>query len=80
MCRRLVLICVALLSLGACTNLSPGAEAVRITRNPKDVAGCKVVGQVSGLTGNQALPDSKARMKNAAAAMGADVIFATSGL
>ncbi len=62
---------------GGCTTLSPGAEAVKITRDPKDVVGCKVVGQVSGLTGNQALPGTTKRIKNAAAAMGADVVFVT---
>jgi hypothetical protein len=60
-----------------CTTLSPDAASVRLTRNPQDVAGCRVVGQVSGMTGNQALPGTTKRIKNAAAALGADVVFLT---
>jgi hypothetical protein len=61
-----------------CSSAAPGAEKIRVTNNPKDVAGCKVAGQVSGLTGGQAYPDSKTKMRNAALALGADTIYVTS--
>jgi hypothetical protein len=67
-----------LMVLTACTSLSPGAEKIKVTRNAKDVAGCKAVGEVSGLTANQALPGAKKKMMNAALALGADTVFVTS--
>jgi hypothetical protein len=73
-----VSIVLFLMTLTSCTSLSPGAEKVKFTRDPKDVAGCKAVGQVSGLTGTQALPGAKQKMMNAALAIGADVVFVTS--
>jgi hypothetical protein len=73
-----VVLALTLLSVAACSSLSPGAEKVRVTRDPKDVAGCKAVGQVSGLTGTQALPGAEKKMMNAALALGADVVFVTS--
>ena len=73
-----LLLTATLLALTGCTTLAPGAEAVKVTRDPKDVLGCHFVGQVSGLTGNQALPGANKKMANAAAAMGADVVFVTS--
>ena len=36
------------------------------------------MGEVSGLTANQALPGAKKKMMNAALALGADVVFVTS--
>lgn len=73
-----VAVVLTLLSAAACSSLSPGAEKVKVTRDPKDVAGCKAVGQVSGLTGTQALPGAEKKMMNAAFALRADVVFVTS--
>jgi hypothetical protein len=77
-CPPAVVLALTMLTATACTSLSPGAEKIKVTRNPKDVAGCKAVGEVSGLTANQALPGAKKKMMNAALALGADVVFVTS--
>lgn len=65
-------------SASGCSSAAPGAENIRVTSNPQDVAGCKVAGQVSGLTAGQAYPDSKTKMRNAALALGGDTIYVTS--
>ncbi len=60
-----------LLVLTSCTSFAPGAESVRVANDPKDVAGCRVVGTVHGVWG------SDTRMKNDAFSQGADTIFVT---
>jgi hypothetical protein len=42
--KRALVLLVAL-ALAGCVSLIPGAEKVRITRNPQDIVNCKVVGQ-----------------------------------
>jgi hypothetical protein len=69
---------LTLFMAAACSSLAPGAEGVKVTRNPKDVAECKPMGQVSGLTGTQALPGAEKKMMNAAFALGGNVVFVTS--
>ena len=50
--RGLVLVAIVVLS-SSCTpmtvRLVPGADRVKLTENTSDVAGCKVVGNVTGL-------------------------------
>ena len=77
-CTPAIVLGLTMLPATACTSLSPGAEKIKVTRDSKDVAGCKAVGEVSGLTTNQALPGAKKKMMNAALALGADVVFVTS--
>jgi uncharacterized protein YbjQ (UPF0145 family) len=65
------------------TDLNPGAEKVRITSNPEVVRGCKFVGEVTGAdrmnggTMGQGAAEENAnrRLRNNAAAMGADTVF-----
>src|SRR6266702_3217175 len=45
---RLMLAAVVLVAC-SCAVLAPGADRVKFTQNAADVAGCKVVGNVSGL-------------------------------
>lgn len=57
--------------------LAPGAEKVKITRNPSDVAGCKAVGNVHVEGGN--LTDAPQILtKNRAIGLGGDTVFNTS--
>ena len=62
-------------SASGCSSAAPGAEKIRITSNPKDVAGCKVAGQVSTHTSS---PGNETRLRNAALTIGGDTIFVTS--
>lgn len=76
---------VGLLFLSGCvtTDLTPDAEKVRITSNPDVVRGCKFVGEVTGAdrmnggTMGQGAAEENAnrRLRNNAAAMGADTVF-----
>ncbi len=55
--------------------LAPGAEKVKITKNPSDVASCKAVGNVkSPLIGNEAI---NATLQNQALGLGGNTIFVT---
>src|SRR5664280_3475847 len=58
-----------------CSSAAPGAEKIRVTSNPKDVAGCKVAGQVSTHTSS---PGNETRLRNAALTIGGGTIFVTS--
>jgi uncharacterized protein YbjQ (UPF0145 family) len=65
------------------TDLTPEAERVRITSNPEVVRPCKFVGEVTGAdrmnggTMGQGAAEENAnrRLRNNAAAMGADTVF-----
>lgn len=78
----------ALMLLSACvmTTLSPAGERVRLTSNPDVVAECDFLGEVTGSDGfNGGIAGQRAaeenairRLKNAAGALGADVVFLVS--
>jgi hypothetical protein len=77
---RVVLILLS--PLAACvTALTPAGRAVRLTANPDAVRGCKLLGEVRGadhvLPGDAAEQNADARLRNAAAALGANVVFLT---
>lgn len=69
--KKTFLALAAALALTGCTSVAPGAASVRVANDPKDVAGCRVVGTVHGVWG------SDTRMKNDAFSQGADTIFVT---
>jgi hypothetical protein len=74
---------VAVLSLSACASLTPKGTTVRLTTNPDLVKGCQYVGEVQGtdrmwggLAGQGVAEDNaETRLRNKAAAMGADTVF-----
>jgi hypothetical protein len=68
----------ALVSFGCVTvALAPGADQVRLTQNPADVASCKAVGNVkTPLSGVDAVPS----IRNQAVGLGANAIFITRDL
>ena len=73
---------------GGCvtTQLTPEAQAVRITSNPEAVRGCEVLGEVKGsdrmnggmLGQGAAEENSRRRLRNAAAKLGANVVLVES--
>lgn len=79
---RLIAI-VAVLSLSACASLTPKGATVRLTTNPDVVKGCQYLGEVrgtdrmwGGLAGQGVAEDNaETRLRNKAAAMGADTVF-----
>lgn len=81
--KKTLLAAVAgLAALTGCTSVAPGAEKVVLTRNPKDVVNCKVIGPVQtpmrndvGLGGGA---QADKAMKNAGFASGGDTVFVTS--
>jgi len=78
--RNLMLASAVLVTCSCVTlTLAPGAEKVKLTYNAADVAGCKAVGNVSGLTH----PDvySETQLRNRTVGLEGDSVFVTrSGL
>ncbi|HYK03048.1 MAG TPA: DUF4156 domain-containing protein [Thermoanaerobaculia bacterium] len=82
---RRVLIIAAVVASTACvtTNVTPGGEKVRITSNPDVVKPCKFIGEVKGadrmnggfMGQGSAEENANRRLRNNAAAMGADTVF-----
>jgi hypothetical protein len=72
------LLLLAVLGLARCGSLAPGAEAIKLTRDPKVVAGCTNLGAVSGMLDSRYVAGTKNRMVNQAFALGADTVFLTS--
>ncbi len=79
-----VALALSLLAAGCVTTqLTPGAEQVRVTSNADAVRGCKLVGELrgadhmSGGLGGQGAAEENAmrRLKNEAAAKGADTVL-----
>lgn len=74
---RLAAIVIIGLGTAGCITvaLAPGAEKVKITKNPSDVASCKAVGNVkSQLIGYEGI---NATLQNQAFGLGGNTIFLT---
>jgi len=67
---------LAALSLVGCSSLAPGAEQVKITKNPNDVRGCKVIGPLSGVEGSGLRGGGP--KENLVLSLGGDTFFETS--
>jgi hypothetical protein len=65
----------ALTAPGCSVPLAPGAEQVKITRNPADVTGCKAVGNLDPINGGGVANQGRAR--NQAIGLGGDTLFDT---
>lgn len=72
----------AFMSSGCATGvtLAPGAEQVKITRAPTDVASCIVVGNVDGENGSGLTIDGIRQMQNQTAGVGGNTVLVTSNL
>lgn len=75
--RLPLLVLIAFLTV-RCGSLAPGAEAIKLTRDPKAVAGCTTLGTVSGMLDGRYVAGTKNRMINQAFSLGADTVFLTS--
>ena len=60
-----------------CASVKPGAEAVRLTRDSKAVAGCKEVGSVHSWV-NFSFRDSQNQLRNQALELSGDTVLVTS--
>jgi hypothetical protein len=78
--KHLLLLALLALLATACTTIAPGAERIRITSDPKDVAGCRAVGEVDAAGPFNGPDDWKNQLRNAALPLGADVVFRTGPL
>jgi len=58
--------------------LAPGADKVRLTKNPADVTTCKVVGNVKRPPDSSSL-DSEASIRNQAVGLGGNTVFISQG-
>jgi hypothetical protein len=74
--KRFVFVTVA--ALAGCVSLAPGADQVRVTKAPADVASCKAVGNVSGHPPYVSPTDAMHQLRNQAAGLGGDTLLVTS--
>lgn len=77
--RTLVLAAAVLLTSSCVTmTLAPGAEKVKLTHDPLDVAGCKVVGNVSGVWGSGEYESvSEALLRNRTVGLDGNTVLVT---
>jgi hypothetical protein len=78
--KTALLLTALLAALPACTSLSLKGERVRLTRSPADVTDCRAVGDVRASPPFVGPNDWKNKLKNQAAALGADVVLHESPL
>jgi hypothetical protein len=70
-----------LVLLTACVSLAPGADKVRVTKNPSDVANCSAVGniKVPGTgSGNVDIATADTEFRNQVVGFGGNAAFITS--
>jgi hypothetical protein len=65
----------------ACVSLAPGADKVRITKNPADVANCSAVGNINvpiELQGQFDIARADTQFRNQVIGLGGNAAFVTS--
>jgi hypothetical protein len=68
--------------VSGCVTPAPGADQIRLTNNPSDVAACKSVGNIQVSKNDQGLVDSvsaQAQFRNQAVGLGSNVALVTQG-
>jgi len=78
-----LVIAAALLGACAVVTLAPGADQVRVTNKPAEVAGCKAVGNIQVPKNEQGVVDMANAMhqfRNQAVGLGANAALVTEGL
>ncbi len=75
--RRLGALAIVLASVACTTRLIPEAEKVKVTRESKDVAGCRSLGFVDAHPPYSTPNDAMNEMKNKTATLGGNVLFVT---
>ena len=78
------LIAVSVLALlSGCVTLAPGADKVKMTQNPADVAGCTAVGNIKAprdAQGQVDILDADATLRNQTIGLGGNTALETSTL
>jgi hypothetical protein len=67
----------AIVLAAGCASVKPGSEAVRLTRESKEVAGCKEIGSVHSWV-NFSFRDAQNQLRNQALDAGGDTVLVTS--
>jgi hypothetical protein len=72
---------LAVMSSGCVTvTLAPGADQIKVTRVPTDVASCVVVGNVDGEVGSGLAIDGIRQLQNQTVGVGGNTVLVTSDL
>lgn len=75
--RQLVALAFVLVSVACTTRLMPEAEKVKVTRESRDLAGCKSLGFVDAHPPYSTPNDAMNEMKNKTAILGGNMLFVT---
>jgi hypothetical protein len=79
--QSIVSMTLAFMSSGCATvTLAPGADQVKVTRVPTDVASCVVVGNVDGEVGSGLAIDGIRQLQNQTVGVGGNTVLVTSDL
>jgi hypothetical protein len=76
----LLLISVLSGCLSANVTLAPGADKIKVTKSPTDVASCVAVGNVDGRNASGLTSDGVRQMQNQTLGVGGNVLLVTSEL
>jgi hypothetical protein len=72
---------LAVMSSGCATvTLAPGADQIKVTRVPTDVASCVVVGNVDGEVGSGLAVDGIRQLQNQTLGVGGNTVLVTSDI
>jgi len=74
---------LAFMSSGCATDnvtLAPGADQIKVTKVPTDVASCVAVGNVDGKNGSGLASDGIRQMQNQTVGVGGNVVLVTSDI
>ena len=78
--RVLIGACGMLILLTACVSLAPGADKVRVTKNPSDIANCSAVGNIKvsgGGSGQADIATADTEFRNQVVGFGGNAAFIT---
>jgi len=79
--KTAVFAALLMVALSACTTLALGAERIRVTDSPSEVARCERLGEVEGSVLDNiwgSVPEAKKNeLRNSALQLGADVVLIT---
>jgi len=80
--RCFVSMTLTFMSLGCATNvtLAPGADQIKVTKVPTDVASCVVVGNVDGNNSSGLTSDGMRQLQNQTVGVGGNTVFVTSDI
>jgi hypothetical protein len=79
--RCFIFVTFAVVSSGCATvTLAPGADQIRVTRVPTDVATCVVVGNVDGAVGSGLALDGMRQLQNQTVGLGGNTVLVTTEL